>query len=166
MKYLEIRSSVKSGDIIAYSHRSWKTWYDIKVQMIRIFTRSEYSHVGLAWVYGGRVFIIESVAPLIRIVPLSNTGNFYHISMNVQWSYQTEDYALGLVGTGKYSQLEAINSFLGNPSKISPTKNWQCCKFAIVVLALCGIRLRETATATAVVQSALEMNKTLTYVEV
>ena len=70
--YQEVRSSIKSGDLLFWSHRELKSWYDLKVQIVRMVTRSEYSHVGVAWVTGGRVFALEAVVPLIRIYPLSH----------------------------------------------------------------------------------------------
>lgn len=36
MKYKEIRPLIKSGDILAWSHRGWKSWYDIKIQFVRM----------------------------------------------------------------------------------------------------------------------------------
>jgi hypothetical protein len=57
MKYEAAREKVKSGDLLAWSHRGWRSWYDIQIQLVRFFTQSEYSHVGIAWVVGGRVHI-------------------------------------------------------------------------------------------------------------
>jgi hypothetical protein len=126
MKYIEYRSKIKSGDLLAWSHRSWKTWYDIKIQLVRIFTQSEYSHVGVAWVYQDRVFVIESVTPFVRIVPLSNLLPCYVISMNLPWSKETENLALGMVGKAGYSQLEAIKAYFG---KNKDPNAWECAEF-------------------------------------
>lgn len=126
MKYVDYRDSIKSGDLLAWSHRGWKSWYDIKVQMVRFFTQSEYSHVGTAWVYGGRIFVIESVSPYIRIVPLSNLLPCYLIKIYAPWKYETEKFALSLVGIGGYSQWEAVKAFFrknDNPDK------WECAEF-------------------------------------
>jgi len=60
MKYSEVRDTIKSGDLLAWSHRGWRTWYDIKIQAVRFFTQSEFSHVGVAWAVGGRVFVLEA----------------------------------------------------------------------------------------------------------
>ena len=75
-KYSEYRDQIKSGDLLAWSHRGFRSWHDFKVQAVRLFTQSEYSHVGIAWVVGGRVFVIEAVEPRVRIFPLSKLGEY------------------------------------------------------------------------------------------
>ena len=71
MSYLSKRQEFKSGDLFATTHKSWKTFYDLLVQGVRIGTQSEYAHVGILWCIGGRVFVVESVSPYVRITPLS-----------------------------------------------------------------------------------------------
>ncbi|PHX98297.1 MAG: hypothetical protein CK529_13670 [Rhodospirillaceae bacterium] len=63
MIYNAARPSVRSGDLIAQSGGSWLDWHGIKINLVRMFTRSTYSHVGVAWVVGGRVFMLEAVKP-------------------------------------------------------------------------------------------------------
>lgn len=120
MKYLDRRDQIKSGDILGWTHREFKTWYDFKVQMVRMFTRSEYAHVGIAWVYGGRIFVIESVIPYVRIVPLSNLLPVYVVHVNADLK---EERALELVGKGVYSQWEAIKAYFG---KNKDPNLWEC----------------------------------------
>ena len=55
----------------------------IAVCLEGMFTRSTYAHVGLAWVIGGRVFVLEAVKPRLRIYPLSKYANFYLLGLNV-----------------------------------------------------------------------------------
>lgn len=94
MDYSQVRSSIKSGDILAFSHGDWKTISGIKTNIVRIFTRSTYSHVGIAWVVADRVFVLEAVKPKIRIYPLSTSGSFYLIQDGANWTKEAEDYAL------------------------------------------------------------------------
>lgn len=148
MNYSDIRLKIKSGDLLAWSHRSWKSWNDIKIQIIRFFTQSEYSHVGIAWVIGGRVFVLEAVIPLIRIYPLSKSGEFYHIPLNCDWTDTVEEFALSHVGE-EYSTLEAIKAFFG---KVSHDSKWECAEYVIDVLKEAGINLGDKATPTAVVR--------------
>lgn len=136
MKYKDIRPQIRSGDLLAWSHRGFKTWYDIKLQLIRLFTRSEYVHVGIAWVVQDRVFVIEAVNPYVRIVPLSNLLPCYMISMHTPWKGSTENLALKYVGLGKYSQLEAIKStFGGNTTE----ELLQCVEFVRMIYKADGL---------------------------
>ena len=53
MKYINFRENIVSGDLLAWTHHGWNSWYNFQIQMVRAFTQSEYSHVGIAWCTGG-----------------------------------------------------------------------------------------------------------------
>lgn len=161
MKYQDIRNHIKSGDLLAWTHRGWKTWHDFKIQMVRLFTQSEYSHVGTAWVIGERVFVIEAVVPLIRIYPLSKLGEFYWIPMDAPWREVTEVVALERVGY-PYSQVEAIKAFLSLPLDDSV---WECAELVAEIARYDGINLGTKYTPTAVVREAQLQNKSVYIVE-
>lgn len=150
MKYADARSTIRSGDLLAWSHRGWWSWHDFKIQMVRMFTRSEYSHVAIAWVVGGRVFVIEAVEPLVRIYPLSKLGEFYHIALGAPWKPETEEVALSHVGV-RYSQLDAIKAFF---RPLGPNKVTECAALALNILHADGVDLGERATPDAVVYQA------------
>ena len=154
MKYEDARPLIKSGDLLAFSHFGWKSWHDIKIQAVRMFTRSEYSHVGIAWVVGSRVFCIEAVMPLVRIYPLSKLGEFYWLPTNVEWTPQVEDFAMSTVGA-EYSQWKAIESVFETPQDNDGL--WQCCEFAKATLKLAGVDLGNEVTPTGVVKQALNL---------
>ena len=153
MKYSTVRSSIRSGDLLASSHGSWRSWNEIRTNLVRIFTRSTYSHVGLAWVVGGRVFVLEAVKPKLRIFPLSQWGDFYLVPVDASWRADTEEFALARVGYD-YSDLDAVKGFLDclEPGKVS-----QCAAFVMEVLRNDGLVLGQRATPDAVVQAALEL---------
>lgn len=163
MKYADIRDTIKSGDLLAWTHKKWNSWYDIKIQLVRMFTRSEYSHVGIAWVVAGRVFVVESVTPYIRIVPLSNLLPCYLVHMDCDWKNETEEFALSLVGKGKYSQLEAIMAALDLPT---PYENgeWECAKFCLAIYDMEGQKLGVNATPSSVVEAAQRAGKIVKYI--
>ena len=150
MDYATIRPLIKSGDLLAWSHRGWRTWYDIKVQLVRFFTQSEYSHVAVAWVVAGRVFALEAVQPMVRIYPLSRLGDFYLLPLNLAWTPAAEEFALANVGT-PYSQREAIRAFFG---PVKRDKLTQCAEYVCEVLSAAGVDLGPVATPTAVVRAA------------
>lgn len=150
MTYDEARPTIKSGDLLAWSHRGWRTWYDAKVQFVRMFTRSEYSHVGVAWVVGGRVFVLEAVEPKIRIHPLSSLGSFYLLRDYIPWAEFVEEVALSKIGA-EYSQLEAI----ANGMNRSINTKWQCAKYIWHLAECAGRKLYGKATPSSVVNNAL-----------
>ncbi len=143
MKYADLRNQIASGDVLGWTHRPWGSWYDIKCQIVRLAQRSEYSHVGVAIVLGGRVWVLEAVTPHVRLVPLSNLLPCYHVTGNGLTDEQLE---LGLSWVGKeditYSQLEAVRGFFGennpNDGKI------EC---AELVTTLLGLKCRATPSA-------------------
>jgi hypothetical protein len=147
-EYKDLRSTIKSGDIVAWSHNG----------IVRLFTGSEYSHVGTAWVVGERVFVIEAVQPMVRIYPLSKLLPFYHISSLGDWTQEAEEFALSQVGTN-YSVMDAIRSYFG---KISPDGNWQCAELAAAIAKLNGVDLGENYRPSAIVKKALTMGGSLT----
>ena len=161
MKYDEIRSNIKSGDLLAWSHRGWKSWSDIKIQLVRFFTQSEYSHVGTAWVIGSRVFVIEAVMPLVRIYPLSKLESFYWIQMNAPWYNSTEARALEKVGY-KYSEVEAVKGFLGLKMD---TTTFQCAELVADLAEMDGINLGDHFTPSAIINRALLLSKSMYFVE-
>lgn len=165
MKYTEIRDQIKSGDLIALSHYKWASWYDLQVQAVRFGTQSEYSHVAIAWVFAGRVFVIESVVPFIRIVPLSlmDKEGFYWIPMDREMSDTELEFAMSEVGVGEYSKWEAIKAQF-KQIKIAKGGLWECAKFVIVARKMSGIDLGDKATPSAVVQAAQKLDKPVYFV--
>jgi hypothetical protein len=158
MQYEDARPLIQSGDLLAWSHRSWASWYDLKVQAVRIFTRSEYCHLALAMVFGGRVWCIESVMPVIRIVPLSNlvgADGFYWVPMHKPMSAAEAEFALSKVSLGKYSQIEAMRAALAPlPDDNKGDDRWECARFAIECRRKSGVELGPIDTPDAGVLAA------------
>lgn len=126
MKYVDIRPQIKSGDVLAWSEGGWTNMHDIQVSLVRMFTQSEYSHVGMAYVVGGRVFVVEAVCPLIRIFPLSKLTPFYYMpTPKSWWTDETEATLLSRVGL-PYSKWEAIRSFFTKDTDGQSV--WECAK--------------------------------------
>lgn len=161
MNYAEARPRIKSGDLLAFSHGDWRSWNGIKVNLVRVFTRSTYSHVGVAWVVAGRVFVLEAVKPKVRIYPLSLSGDFYLLPSNAPWNPGTEEFALIHIGVD-YSELVAMQAFFG-PLKSGNLQ--ECAAYAREVLKCDGIDLGSRSTPDAVVQAALERGAELLLVE-
>lgn len=167
MNYEEARSQIRSGDLIALSHEEFDSWYDLQVQGVRFFTESEFSHVAIAWVIGGPVFVIESVVPDIRIVPLSNMSRekgFYWIPTSSPMTDAELEFALSKVGKGKYSKWQAILAQFRR-LKIGADNLWECAEFVIAARAKSGVNLGDKATPSAVVRAAQNSGAPVYYVQ-
>lgn len=130
MNYSECRSYIKTGDVVAFSHADWTSWSGLESQVVKLATQSKFTHVGIVWRAGERLFVIESVVPEIRIFPLSNFNEFYLLQIPKTLSKEAEDYAISLVGQ-KYSKIEAIKGYFGINEV---DKKWQCAEFVLAVL--------------------------------
>ena len=161
MIYKQARPMIRSGDVLAWSHRGIKSWHDLKIWFVRMFTRSEYSHVGTAWVVGNRVFVIEAVMPKVRIYPLSKLGDFYWLQMGAYWRKATETLALSFVGDD-YSQLQAmVSPFITPPDD----RRWECAELVATVARQDSIDLGAVYTPSEVVLAAQKRGAPLTYVD-
>ena len=161
MKYEQARPMIRSGDVLAWSHRGIHSWHDLKVWFVRLFQRSEYSHVGTAWVVGNRVFVIEAVMPKVRIYPLSKLGDFYWLQMGAYWRKATETLALSFVGDD-YSQVQAMVSPFITPPK---DDRWECAELVATVARQDSIDLGAVYTPSEVVLAAQKRGAPLTYVD-
>lgn len=146
--YKDLRSTIKSGDIIAWSHNG----------LVRLFTESEYSHVGVAWVVGERVLVIEAVQPMVRIYPLSKLLPFYHVSNISNWTQAGEEFALAQVGL-PYSIKDAIRAYFG---KVSPDGRWQCAELVNAIYKANGTELTDKCTPSGVIEQAMIQGASLT----
>ena len=152
MDYSAVRDSIQSGDVVAFTHTGFGSLRDIQAQIVRIATRSEYSHVGIVWKIVNRLFLLEAVVPEVRIFPLSNFEEFYLIPLNKKLSEKAENYALSRVGQ-KYSKLEAIKGYFGWNKRDS---YWQCAEFVSSVLKENEITITGKDTPTNIVRELLE----------
>ena len=152
MRYSDIRSHLHSGDLLAWSHRGWGSRYDVEVMAVRVFTMSEYCHVGVAYRINGRVTVVEAVGSGVRIFPLSRLVPFYHLSMQLAWNEAAEAFAWSTLGQA-YSKWQAVAAHLGLLHAGADT-TWQCAEHAQALLALLGCLLRCKPTPTELVAAA------------
>ena len=123
--YTASRHLIKSGDLLAWSRTGFIS------RLVRAWTGSTYSHVGVAWVVAGRVFVLEALdGKGVVIRPLSNLLPVYHVDVGVIWTQERENFALKHVGES-YSFLDAIRAGFGLQPK---HKGWQCVEYASAVI--------------------------------
>jgi hypothetical protein len=159
--YLEVRPGIKSGDLLAWSNRKVESFKDLLLQVVRIFTKSEYTHVGVAWVVDERVFVIEAVMPVVRIYPLSSLTPFYLIPLKLEWKKETENFALEQIGLD-YSIMQAVESLYECPNV---DDNWQCAELAHAIILKDGVDLGNNYTPADLVRNALRISDGLRFVE-
>ncbi len=166
MQYSRVRDKIQSGDIVALSHYKWASLYDLKVQAVRLFTQSEYSHVGVALVFGGRVWMVESVTPVVRIVPLSNyvKDGFYLIQNDTPMTQVEQEFLLSKVGISEYSQWQAIKAYF-HQLNIGEDNIFECAEYVICARKISGMNLGDVATPSAVVKEAGILGCTIQYID-
>lgn len=162
MRYSEARAKIKTGDLLVWSHGGWRNWHDIEVSIVRMATRSEYSHVGLALTLAGRVFILEAVGAGVRLFPLSRELPFYWVSRPVSLRDCAVDFAFARIGD-RYSKLQAIAAFFGLLTAGKDSR-WQCSEYVLSVLRADGEDLTPIPTPSAVVRAAAEKWGPIVYV--
>ncbi len=131
MNYSTVRHELKSGDIVFWSHTDWRSKNGILLNIVRVFTKSNFGHVALVWRTGGRIFLIEAAPPLVRIVPLSDRLPCYIARIPFTVNRETINYALSQVGK-PYSKWEAIKAFFNKNT--DGESNWECAKLVNKVL--------------------------------
>lgn len=166
LTYAIARPSIQSGDLLALTHVSWASGYDMQLQLVRFGTQSEYVHVGLIWEIGGRLFVVESVQPLVRLVPLSNfaAAGFFWIPLDAPIGDAELERALAKVGASKYSKWQAILAFFKR-LHIGADDLESCAEFVIDCRRLSGVDLGAIATPAAVVRRAQEAGHPVWYVK-
>jgi hypothetical protein len=162
VNYTQARAQIKSGDLLAWSHRVpfWHSYRDFKIALIRLFTRSEFTHVGTAVWAGGRLLVLEAVKPVVRLHPVSMLGNFYWVPLPASWTPEAEQYAFAQIGD-RYSVLDAIVGYFGMPKD---DHREQCAELKIRVAAAAGVCLGDVATPTAVVSKAASYGQTMRFI--
>ena len=132
MRYSDFRPQIKSGDVIAYTHRGIRSWRDFLIWIVRLFGRTEYCHVAIAWVTAGRVFLLEAVGSGVRIFPMSLDLPCFHLDAQDLTQPQLE-YALSQAGK-PYSYLDCVEGYLGREQ--GEESHWMCAKYVCKVLGL------------------------------
>lgn len=155
MDYQFIRSQIKSGDVLAFSHFGWDNWRAVIGSLIKFVTRSEYTHMGTALVMADRVFVIEAMIGGVRIFPLSRKGDFTWISMDAPWKPETEIAAMSVIGD-PYSVLDAIKSVFKQPTL---DHGWECAEIAQYLAQMDGFKVPSTPTPAHVVKDLLALGK-------
>ena len=74
MKYELIRDKIKTGDALMFSVSTWDTVWDKIAQLVRFKRRSKWSHIGMAVVLAGRVWVLEATRHGVFPTPITVKG--------------------------------------------------------------------------------------------
>lgn len=164
--YSAVREAIADGDLFATRHTSWRSAYDLQVQLVQTATQSKYAHIAQVAVIGGRRIALESVSPLVRMVPLSHFAKegFFWIPMDAPMSDVELEKALSEVGEFGYSKWQAILAYFRR-LKMGTDRKTECAEYVITNRKLSGVDLGEVATPAAVVHAAMEMGKPVFWVQ-
>ena len=131
MQYNEIRSELKSGDIVFLAGDSFLS------KVVEYASPSKWSHLGVVWVTSGRVFLIDAAFKSgIRIIPLSHFKHFDLIQLHIDPTDESIEFMMSHIGE-PYDIREAVLGWLSIPF-INET-GWQCVEFVDEFLKLNNI---------------------------
>lgn len=127
--YPHIRPTIRSGDLLAWRGNG------LAGRIVRHWTGESWSHVGLAWVIGGRVLVLEAREGRgVVAAPLSRRLSCYHLPTGAAWDDAMQSRAIEALGE-PYNVLDAIRAGLGLRPRGA---GWQCAEYAGYVLGLPG----------------------------
>ncbi len=147
---------IKTGDLIA-----WSTRTGLYNKLIRLFTLSEYTHVGVAVIIDDELYVVEAVIPSVRMVKLNTRTPFQHIPMGVREEDNDLDYLYDFIGK-KYSRLQAILSMFD--IYINDDK-WYCSELCYEYYKRVGIGFEQHLKPTDFVRQAIKKSKEINYIE-
>lgn len=163
INYADMRENIQCGDLLAWSTDKSSLSSRILTTIVRFFTLSEFSHVGIAYREEGRVYVLEATIPVIQMRLLSEVKGFYHIPMRIQWDLQLQEYLKHFIGK-PYSIIDCIRGYLGKTDVSDDS--WQCAEVCNEFFKHAGIDLGNNYTPSKVVRAALSnRHSNLLYVE-
>jgi hypothetical protein len=147
MLYSEARQLIASGDLLAFTSNAFLS------SLIRHATGGSYSHIGIAWRYRDRLYLLNAREGAgVELQALSAQLPFHWISTGVRWGAVVEEAALAHLGE-PYSYLDAVRVWLGREPQHSAEV---CSVYAAMVLRTAGFDLPlPSYTPSALVEAVL-----------
>ena len=152
--YADYKEYIKTGDLLVWGADKTASLVERVISyFIRLFTVSNFSHVGVALVLSTRLFVVEAKRTGVVITPLSDRDVFYHIPMNVPAEVQLEDFLISKVGC-KYSFTGLFRGFFLNDADVTDD-SYQCAELVNEVYKKCGIDLGGAYTPRKIVDTVM-----------
>lgn len=149
---------IKSGDLIA-----WTKIDSFYLKIVRLFTFSEYTHVGVALVEpDGTIYVVEANRPKVEKNKLDIRLPIYHIPMNVKMTKKSEKLLESYIGK-EYSVLQAALSYI---NIYINDDRWYCTELAYDFYKEQGYEFKKRLTPTKFIKQAVSnYGKELNYIE-
>lgn len=147
---------IKSGDLIAWSSK--KGFYN---NLIRVVTLSEYTHVGIAIIENGKLYVVEATRPVVRKVELSGRTPFHHIPMGIDITDDLIDTLNQFIGK-KYSTIQAMLSVF---NIYINDDNWYCTELCYEFYSKANIKFEKRLTPTRFVKQAISYGNVINNIE-
>lgn len=168
MPYKEIRQEIQTGDLLVWSTDDNSFLSSLLTRLVRVLTTSEYSHVAIALVDKGRVYAVEATIPKIKLTPLSQCKDFYHIPMGITTSPEQHSVLKQYIETiylnCPYSILDCIRGYLGKTD--IRNDRWQCAELCNDFYRFMGIELGDAYTPSKLVTTVIrQRGATIRYIE-
>lgn len=161
--YKRYVDNIKTGDIVVFSATKIKDISSFFSYIVRLFTMSEYNHIGVVWVTNGRHFVIEAQIPEVKITPLKNMGEFYHIPMDLIVNEEHLELLFEKIGE-PYSMFEAVRAYFKKNN--TDNHNWICVELIDYFLFIMDVKIGKIYTPSDVVRKLIQQfNKQLVYVQ-
>lgn len=157
MSYTRHRSSIKSGDLLAWSSQGdWRSRHGLETHLTRIGTESEWTHVGIAWVEHGRVWVIELTTLGCAPRLLSDELPCAWLPAPRRLSDRALTYAFSRFGRLRYSRWQAVLGWLKRLT-IGDDLAGQCSELVIEILRVDAMAPTDVATPAALIDGALRV---------
>lgn len=120
-------ADIKTGDLLAWKHDRSSHFSNFFMRLIRLVTRGEYAHVGVAVRMEGNLYVYEAARPMVMLSPLRLTEEIFHLEMGLDPSPESLDESFTKIGL-PYGYLDCIHAIIGEVSQSD--KRWQCAELA------------------------------------
>lgn len=145
------RERFRSGDVLCFRGRGPLGW------LIRTITSSDYSHIGLAYRFEGRVYCLEAVGAGVRLVLMSQLmgryrGGIDYFEVEAADEVRRRAISWSFTQLGKLYDTRGILHYAwtlltGNAERARRDDQWFCSEFVAAAFARAGLPLVDRAAA-------------------
>lgn len=116
-------ADIKTGDLLAWKKDRSSTLSNLFMKFIRLVTRSEFAHVGIAVKMEGTLYVFEAARPMVALAPVRLTEEIFHLPMGLEPTPESMTEAFKKIGL-RYGYLDCVHAIIGEVSQSD--NRWQC----------------------------------------
>lgn len=148
--YVKDLRGVKSGDILVWND-SFKGQSRFGA-LIRIFTASDFTHVGIALRGEDGLYCAEANIPKIQVVKVSPNNRLFYIPTPIHHDEVGQKFLDDTKGM-KYSYIDAVRALFGIVNR--EDERYQCAEYVVDYFREYGVDLGNVYTPSRVVKAAM-----------